>query len=455
MSLPNLPVINFVAAKTYMLSTSALTAHSKATRRHPPEQVEKIAANIREYGFVFPIVVGSDNQVLAGHARLEAARQLGLEEVPVVSQAHLSDADQRAFMLADNKLTEDSNWDLKALRAELTSLASLDIKLSLFDLGFKTADIDKAFSLNVDDAGPEDFQQGEDQAEVSRLGDVWIMDDHRLVCGDATKDETYDLLMLEGDQARMIFTDPPFNQKIVGFVSKRDSDRREFPMASGEMSDEEFTSFLTESLGFASNHLMSGGIAYVCMDWRGIVNVMDAADEVFDELKNVCVWAKPNAGMGAFYRSQHELVFVYKKGKDPHVNNFGLGEVRYRTNVWTYPGGSGFHKDRTADLALHPTAKPVAMIADAIMDVSHRGEIVLDPFAGSGATLMAAIKTGRFARLIELDPQYVDVIVRRFQQGGGEAWLEATGQSFDEVAAERAGHPDGADDEATIGNAPE
>ena len=455
MSIPNLPVIDLVALEVVKMPTSLLTSHSKTVRRHSPQQIEKLAANINAFGFVLPIVIGSDNQVLAGHARLEAARQLGMDEVPVVSQAHLSEADQRAFMLADNKLSDGSTWDIAGLKAEIIALAPLELKLSLFDLGFTTAEIDKALSLDIGDADRGSRHPATENLPVSRLGDVWVMGSHRLVCGDATQSETYDLLMQEGEEARMMFTDPPYNCKVVGFISKRDSDRREFPMASGEMSYEEFTAFLTNSLALASSHLMQGAIAFVCMDWRGIENLLDAADVAFDEHKNVCVWAKPNAGMGAFYRSQHELVFVFKNGTVPHVNNFGLGEVRYRTNVWSYPGASGFHADRQGDLALHPTAKPVAMIADAIMDVSHRGDIVLDPFAGSGATLMAAMKTGRVARLIELDPLYVDVIVRRFEQAGGEAYLADTGVSFEDVVKNRARASNTASIETAIGESPE
>lgn len=442
--LPNLPQINLVAMKPKLVAITELLAHPRSARRHPAKQIEKIASNIRAYGFVLPIAVGTDGQVLAGAARLDAARQLGMDKVPVVSLAHLSAEDQRAFMLADNKLAELSSWDENALTIELRELAPLELKVPLLDLGFSTAEIDMALSLGFGGEGEGVETPGVEQVAISRLGDVWLLGDHRIICGDSTKYETHIALMGFDEMARMIFTDPPYNCPIAGFAAGRDANRREFPMATGEMTRGEFADFLFDGLSFADNHLMDGGIAYVCMDWRNMLEVHDAGHHAIGPLKNICVWAKPNAGMGAFYRSQHEMVFVFKKGEAAHVNNFGLGEVRYRTNLWQYPGASGFHADREGDLEMHPTTKPVNMIADAILDVSHRGDIVMDMFAGSGATLMACMKTGRIARLIELDPLYVDLIIRRFQAaGGGEVYLQDGGATFEEVALQRAGQQDG------------
>ncbi|WGM30608.1 DNA methyltransferase [Brevundimonas sp. NIBR11] len=438
--IPNLPQIILLAAKVRLLPVNLLKPHANKSRVRPPEQIRKLAANMRAYGFALPIVVGSNNQVLAGHARLEAAIQLGLDEVPVVSQAHLSEEDQRAFMLADNKLSQLSSWDDGALKLELQFLAPLELKASLWDLGFSQAEVDKALSIGFSGDGPSDPPPGPDSLPITRPGDVWLLGDHRLACGDATTAEAYDALMAPGEKARMMFTDPPYNLKISGFVAGRGIDRREFPMASGEMSVEEFTEFLLQSMCCSADNLMDRAVAFVCMDWRHMYEMIESGDAAFDELANVCVWAKSNAGMGAFYRSQHELVFVFRKGEGDHVNNFGLGSVRYRTNLWQYPGASGFHSDRMNDLALHPTAKPVVMVMDAIMDVSNRGDLVLDPFGGSGSTLIAAHKAGRVARVLELDPLYVDVIVRRYQGlTGGEVYLQATGQTFEEVEAERLG----------------
>jgi hypothetical protein len=238
----------------------------------------------------------------------------------------------------------------------------------------------------------------------------------------------------------MVFTDPPYNVRVVGNVGgKGKIGRREFIMASGEMTSSDFTAFLTQSLGAMAAGSEDGSIHFVCMDWRHMGEMLAAGMAVYGELKNLVVWNKSNGGMGAFYRSQHELIFVFKKGAAPHVNNFGLGETgRYRTNVWAYPGVNTFRAGRDDELASHPTPKSVAMIADAIRDVSHRGDIVLDAFGGSGTTLIAAQKTGRQAHVMELDPLYVDVICRRWGAfSKTPAVLEATCQTFDEVTTDR------------------
>jgi hypothetical protein len=424
-----------------MRPVSALKPSNRSARRHTASKIKKLAKAIEAFDFIAPIVLGTNDEILAGHARLEAASAAGLTEVPTVSLAHLTRAKQRAFMISDNRLAELATWDEAVLKLELTELASIDFGLTFEDIGFETPDLNRILFSPAGDAATdleEDQAPAPEAVAVSRLGDVWIMDQHRLICGDARMADVYARLMPENEAARVIVADAPYNVPVRGHVTKRNADRREFAMGVGEMSPAEFTEFLTTSLGHASDRAVDGAIAYVFMDWRHITEVMTAGAAAIGKLKNLVVWAKDNAGMGAFYRSGHELIFVFKKGDAPHVNTFGLGEHgRYRTNVWSYPGASGFHADRDGDLAMHVTPKPVAMIADAILDVSHMGDIVLDPFGGSGSTLMAADKTGRRARLIELDPLYVDVIVRRFVAVGGSAQLETTGQTFDAVAAER------------------
>lgn len=421
-------------------SIDQLTVSDRHVRTHPERQIELITKSILRVGFTTPIIIGTNDQVLAGAARLEAARRAGMAHAPTISLAHLPHAEQRAYMLADNKLAEMAAWDDDLLKIELQDLATFDLAFDLTDLGFATAELDLMLQDGGDGADTEDTPPQLEETAVTRLGDVWDLGPHRLICADARDPEAY-LRVMKGEKARMVFADPPFNVPIRGHVMKRGSNRREFPMAVGEMSSAEFVSFLAESLGEAAAHALEGSIHYVCMDWRHMMEVLIACQQVIGELKNLCVWAKPNAGMGAFYRSQHELVFVFKKGSAGHINNFGLGKDRYRTNIWKYEGASGFHAGRDDDLALHPTAKPVAMIADAIMDVSDRGEIVLDPFGGSGATLMAAEKTGRRARLIELDPLYCDVICRRYQAAGGAVSLEG-GYEFEAVANQRSAERD-------------
>ena len=415
----------------------------KRAKRTPRQRSKKaqaqLEASIRAFGFNAPVLIGADDVIAAGHARVAAAKTIGLTTIPTVRIDHLSSAELRAFSLADNRLSELATWDRAELSLELQEL-SLEFDSELELTGFDGAELEILLSGVVGDTDEDEPPQVEDAA-VTRLGDVWKMGDHRLVCGDALNAATYDTLMA-GATARMLFTDPPYNVPIDGFAGGNGKhQRREFAMASGEMSFKEFTAFLTTAMQRTCEHLVDGAIAYVCMDWRHMAEVGAAGAAAFTELKNLCVWSKSNAGMGAFYRSQHELVYVFKNGHAPHLNNFGLGEGgRYRTNVWNYPGLSSFGAGRDDQLEMHATPKPVALIADAIKDVSRRGDIVLDGFAGSGSVLAAAERTGRRARLIELDPLYCDVICRRWRAlSGYPAVLDGEAKPFDEIAVARQG----------------
>jgi len=275
---------------------------------------------------------------------------------------------------------------------------------------------------------------------VSKPGDTWTLGQHRLLCGDARSADAVRSLV-GGEPVDLVFTDPPYNVPIDGHVGGLGRTKhREFAFASGEMTRTQFTSFLTETLSNAARVSKDGAIAFVCMDWRHMRELLDAGDAAFGELKNLCVWNKTNGGMGSFYRSKHELVFVFKVGTATHTNSFGLGETgRYRTNVWDYPGISSLGAARADELAMHPTVKPVALVADAMRDCSRRGETVLDIFAGSGTTLIAAETCGRQARLLEYDPLYCDTIISRWQGFTGKrATLADSGQSFEEVAARSA-----------------
>jgi hypothetical protein len=330
------------------------------------------------------------------------------------------------------------------LATELQFLSDLQIDLDVSITGFDTVEIDGIIaSASQDNEPAEEVPPPLPGPPVSRAGDIWTLGPHRVICGNALVGTTYAKVMGTA-QARMAFLDMPFNLPINGHVSGLGKNRhREFAMGAGEMSPAEFTVFLTDALSSTTAYCMDGSIIFSCMDWRHLQEMTAAGQAANLELKNLIVWAKDNGGMGAFYRSAHELIFAFKHGTAKHLNNFGLGGGgRYRTNVWSYPGANTFRRDRDADLALHPTVKPIALVADAIMDVSHRGDIVLDPFGGSGTTLLAAEKTKRVARLIELDPLYVDVIVRRWLAvGGRHAVLASTGQTFAEVMTERVGEP--------------
>lgn len=417
----------------------ALLPYLGNARTHSDKQISQIAASIRQFGFVSPVLVGDKNTIIAGHGRLAAAKQAGLTEVPTVALSHLSDAERKALVIADNRLAELAGWDQELLRVELRGLAELDLDFELEITGFETAELDAHLSDPVQASDPDDEVRELDRgANVTRLGDVWQIGAHRLICGDARDPDVLNALV--GDErADLVFTDPPYNVRIDGHVCGSGAVKhREFAMASGEMSSAEFQDFLRQALQAAAKVSRDGAIHFVCMDWRHLEELIAAGRDVYSELKNLIAWVKTNAGMGSFYRSQHELILVFKVGKAAHTNTFGLGDRgRYRTNVWTYPGVNSFGASQI-DLALHPTVKPVALIADAIKDVSRRSEIVLDIFGGSGSTLIAAERTGRRARLVEIDPFYCDVIVRRAgDRLGLSAELAATEQSFEEVAAER------------------
>lgn len=408
-------------------------------RTHSKRQIEQIAASIRRFGFVNPIIIDREGGLVAGHGRLAAAQLLGLAEVPTVQVSNMSQADVRAYVIADNRLAERAGWDQDLLRVEFAFLSQLEVDFDMTLTGFDLAEID---ALLTPAPTPSAAEQRDDtipeQADkaVTNLGDVWDVGPHRLVCGDATSDAPYATL-LKDQKATMVFCDAPYNVPIQGHVSGLGKvQHREFPMASGEMTSAEFTSFLAATFNRLVRWSANGSIHFHCMDWRHAREIMDAGSASYSELKNLCVWAKTNAGMGSLYRSAHELVFVFKAGSEPHINNVELGKNgRFRTNVWTYAGANSFGRSRDSDLAMHPTVKPVAMVVDAILDCSRRGDIVLDAFAGSGTTLVAAHKTKRRGFGIELDPLYCDTIVRRLQS---RSRLSATrvsdGVSFDDAA---------------------
>lgn len=423
---------------------TALRPYPRNARSHSRKQIRQIADSIRRFGFTNPVLVSDDNEIIAGHGRVEAAKLLGMHEVPTLKLSHLSEAERRAYVIADNKLALNAGWDQEILAIELQALIDLEFDVSL--TGFSLAEVDLTLDAARDaradgERGPEDEIPPMAGAAVTSPGDVWVLGRHRLVCGDARDAGDYERLMT-GAQADVLFTDPPYNVPIDGHVCGSGRVRhREFAMGVGEMSEAAFTTFLTETLGQAAGCCRDGAIAFVCMDWRHMGELLAAGRQVFSELKNLCVWNKTNGGMGTFYRSKHELVFVYKVGDAPHLNTFGLGDTgRYRTNVWDFPGISSLGGQRDELLAMHPTVKPTALVAEAIKDCSRRGGVVLDPFAGSGTTLIAAETCGRSGRLIEYDPLYCDVIVRRWQRLTGKpALLEGVELTFEAVEAEQTG----------------
>lgn len=408
-------------------------------RLHPEAQVAQIAASMKVFGFIAPMLIDRQGRILAGHGRLLAARKLGYQEVPVISVAHLTDAQAKAFAIADNRLTENSKWDKALLATNLKELAALSLDFSLEVTGFSMAEIDLCIEGNqpAPESDPAD-EIPEPGPAISKKGDIWLLDGHRVICGDATSDGFWASLM-KGAKARIAITDPPYNVRVQGHVGgKGRIKHREFVQGSGEMSQDQFTDFLLQSLGQMAANSEPGSIHYVAMDWRHMLELLQAAAKVYAEQKNLCVWTKPTGGMGSLYRSQHELFGVFKVASGKHRNNVELGRHgRNRTNVWAYPGVTPFGQstDEGNLLAMHPTVKPVRLVADALLDCSARGDIVIDPFLGSGTTLIAAQKVGRVCYGMDLDPSYVDTAIRRWQAWTGEkAVHEASGRAFDRLA---------------------
>jgi DNA modification methylase len=392
---------------------------AKNARTHSKKQIRQIADSITEFGFTNPVLIDREGNILAGHGRVEASKLLGWTEVPCLRIEHLTPQQKRAYVLADNKLALNAGWDEDLLAEELSGLLTDDLNFDIGITGFSIAEVDSliAGAAPEEDGNPEDdLLPDADGPPRCMLGDIWQLGPHRLICGNAL-DPAVVAALMSGEQAEMVFTDPPYNVKIEGNVSGLGKVKHgEFAMASGEMTASEFTIFLRTAFENMTAHSLDGAIHFICMDWRHMAEMLAAGETVYAELKNLIVWAKDNGGMGTFYRSRHELIFAFKHGTAPHINSFELGQHgRYRNNVWQYKGVNTLKAGRLDELALHPTVKPVQMIADAIKDVSHRNGIVLDLFGGSGSTMIAAQKTGRICFMAELDPIYCDRIIRRYE----------------------------------------
>lgn len=427
--------------KVEIVGIESVKPNPRNPKKHPDSQIEILAANIQKFGFTTPLLVDEESTILAGHARHLAGCRVGISHVPIIRLLGLSALDKRALAIADNKVAELGDWDIPLLRENLEVLFDPDAAID-FDpriVGFETVEVDQIISSETTNVDLADKLDPPDNSAppISRNGDVWICAGHKVACGNALEERTFFSLM--GDaRADVVFTDSPYNVPNAGHVSGR-AGIREFAMASGEMTAAEFTEFLSTSFRLISTFSREGAVLFLCMDWRHMPELQAATFPVFGAPRNLAVWVKTNAGMGSFYRSQHELVLVLVNPGGRATNNFGLGgKGRYRTNVWTYPGCNSFGTHRDAALAMHPTVKPVALVADALMDCSDRRDIVLDPFGGSGTTMIAAERTGRLARLIEIDPIYVDVTVRRWETlTQKSAVLVETGQTFAEVALRR------------------
>jgi DNA modification methylase len=416
---------------------SSLKPYPTNPRTHSRKQIRQIAESIRTFGWTNPVLVDANGRIIAGHGRAEAAKLLGTPHVPVLRIDDLTEAQLKAYVIADNKLAELAGWDAEILANELQLLSELDLDFDIEVTGFEMGEIDVLIETQGGEHDPADDVPDVDNARspVTLLGDVWLLGPHRLACGNALSNESYSILM-EGRRAQMVFTDPPYNVSIERVISAHGKVKHaDFVMAVGELSSEEFAEFLACALGHHVAYSQPGAIHFVCMDWRHMGELLRAGEAVYSEIKNLCIWKKTNAGMGSFYRSQHELIFVFKNGDGATINNVQLGAYgRNRTDVWEYAGQNVVTTERMEALAMHPTVKPMRLVADAMLDCSKRGGLILDGFAGSGTTIIAAEQTGRIAGALELDPHYVDVAVLRWEKLTGEPVRhEETGLTFAEM----------------------
>jgi len=426
-----------------LVSPDTLKPNPRNARTHSKKQIRHIADSIIAYGFTVPVLVDENAVILAGHGRLGAAKLLGLSKVPTIVLEGLSEAKKRALLLADNKIADKAGWDRQRLAIELPELSELLIAedLDISVTGFEPVEIDQiASDFEEDTSDPADAVKNDwlSAAVVSKPADLWQLGNHRLLCADARNRTDLDRLM-DRERAAMAFLDPPYNVKIKSIVGRGRAKHGEFAMASGEMSRTEFVAFLDQTLSNAESLSREGAVHFVCMDWRHIGELIEAGQSVYGNMLNLVVWAKTNGGQGSFYRSQHELIGVFRVGETQHLNNIELGRHgRSRSNVWHYAGVNTFRASRLNELAAHPTVKPVAMVADALKDCTRRGDIVLDIFCGAGTTILAAERVGRRAYTVELEPKYVDVAIRRWQAfTRRDAVCSATGQTFDEIEQER------------------
>jgi DNA modification methylase len=434
--LPRLGPIEFVPP-------SQVRPYPGTARKHPRRKLKALSRNLTEFGILAPIIVDDNYVVIDGHALVEVAKRLNFSEIPVIRLSHLTEPQVIAIRLALNRLTENAEWDMEKVAIDLQSLIEFDYKVDLSGFEIPEADliIENAFATVPPVAADHIPSIADDGETVCRPGDLWWLGVHRLLCGDARSKADYEHLMC-GNLAEIVFTDPPYNVSIQKHAGGKGALKHaEFAMASGEMSGSDFRKFLD---AIATNLILfstDGSVHYICMDWRHAGLLETVCKSHYDRHLNTCAWVKNNAGMGSFYRSQHEFVLVFRNGDGSHLNNVQLGKYgRHRTNVWFYDGVNSIGSARREELALHPTVKPVGLVADALKDASRRGGIVLDPFLGSGTTLVAAEETGRVAYGMEYEPNYVDVAIKRWQDlTGALAVHEPTGLTFEEMSKVRTG----------------
>ena len=397
----------------------------KELRKFTDSEIEITTKVVKRFGFQVPIIIDNKNQVVLGAALLKAALNLNMEEVPVVEVQNLSEKELNTFTIAINKISMMGELDLENFAYDIQELLfDIDLNLTPEELGFSSIEMDNLlFTCGFEDGDDKEdtpiVKDIEKVNVVAKIGDIIKLGRHILYCGDALQEESYQKLI--GDEkADLVITDPPYNVKIQGNVTKQ-KQHKDFVQASGEMTPEEFTKFLNNAFSRLKNFSTPSSLHYIFMDWKHLQEVQSATKDVYDKLLNICVWNKLKGGMGSFYRSQHEFCLVYKNKAGSYCNNIELGKNgRNRTNVWDYPGMSTSNKQAKKLRELHPTVKPVAMLMDIMLDASNYGDLVLDCFGGSGSTLMAAQECGRRARIIEISPEYCDIIIHRWEELTGE-----------------------------------
>ena len=437
----NLRSINGGSLQIEYLATSALKPDAHNARKHSRRQITRLKTAVAEFGFTNPILVDEHLKVIAGHARLRAAKELAMEKVPCIRLEYLSEPQKTALAIADNKLADLSEFDPKALAAQLAELCAIDFPIEV--TGFDTLEVDILFAgPNITAADPADkfVEPKPDARPVSHVDDLWLLGRHRLLAANALEPSAYERL-LDGRRAEMVFTDPPNDQRLQQHLSRPGHAKDGFTKASEAVNAPDFKHFLSTYMAHLVRCSVNGSIHFHCMDWRHLSEILDVGAANYSELKALCVWNKTTGRKGPLYRSKHQLVMVYKNGTAPNIDNLAGGRHgRHRTDVWDFPDAHALRTGPDCDLPLDPTVKPVALVAEAIRDCSNRGGLVLDPFAGFGTTILAAERTGRKAAAIEIDRGYVDTAIRRWQKlTGGKAVLAGDGRSFEEVKAVRLG----------------
>ena len=398
----------------------------KSLRKHSKKQLQKLKNAIIKVGYVNPILLDEKHNIIAGELRLLAAKELGFTQIPAIILENLTPEEADAISILDNRIAEDGEWNFGNLKEEIEKLMKFDITFE--DLGFDTVDYDEIFLINDSDESKVHNSDNEDESWLDanippkvKFGDLWRLGDHFVYCGDSLLVRSFEILM-QGELAQIVITDPPYNCKINGHVCGLGKTKHdEFAMASGEMTETEFAEFISKFMQHLIKFSIDGSLHYLFMDWAGLNTLLTQGKRHYTELKNIAVWNKLIGGMGALYRSQHEMIPIFKNGKAKHQNHIKLGKNgRYRTNIWDYPGIRATNPSSLELLKLHPAVKAVPMLHDILLDSSSKNDIVLDCFGGSGSTLLAAERCKRRARLIEISPRYVDVTIYRWEKETGK-----------------------------------